>query len=110
MLAPLREEGYLIFGSGNVVHNLRRVDWSSDRGTTQTETFNSAIINLVESRDDKGVIDYDSLPYWDYAVPTTEHFLPLLYCLGASKGQKPEVFNNICNLGAISMTGFRFGS
>ena len=110
MLAPLREEGYLIFGSGNVVHNLRLVDWNSNRGTTQAETFNSAIINLVESRDDKGVIDFESLPYWDYAVPTPEHFLPLLYCLGASKGTRPEVFNNVCNLGSMAMTGFRFGS
>ena len=43
------------------------------------------------------------------AVPTPEHFLPLLCCLGVSEGETPMVFNNHCELGAIAMTGYAFG-
>ena len=44
-----------------------------------------------------------------YAAPTSEHFLPIIYLLGASKGEKAEIFNNVCNLSAIAMTGFVIG-
>ena len=49
---------------------------------------------------------------WDdaaYAAPTADHFLPLLYALGAAEGEKPLVFNQVRNLGSISMTGYAFG-
>lgn len=108
-LAPLREEGYLIFASGNVVHNLRRVEWDNPGGTKQTLTFNDAIIRDVTDRNDTAVINYSGYDYSTYAVPTPEHFLPLLYMLGAAEGEKPTVFNNHCELGSIAMTGFAFG-
>lgn len=55
------------------------------------------------------VVNYESGPEADYAVPTTEHYLPLIYCLGAADGDRAEVFNNVCNLGSMAMTGFIFG-
>lgn len=55
------------------------------------------------------MIHFDSHPDADYAVPTPDHFLPLLYTLGASAGEKPKVFNNVRNLGSMSMTGYAFG-
>ena len=108
-LATLREEGYLIFGSGNVVHNLRRVEWDNPNGTDMTLAFNRYVIEKLEAGEDDSVIDYTSGPHADYAVPTPEHYLPLLYCLGAADGDKATVFNNICNLGSMAMTGFAFG-
>lgn len=108
-LAPLREQGYLIMGSGNVVHNLRRVNWNSNHGSPETISFNDFIVKAVENRDDETVIDYQQDKNARYAAPTPDHFLPLLYILGASEGEKPLVFNNVCNLGSIAMTGFAFG-
>lgn len=108
-LAILREEGYLIFGSGNVVHNLRMVDWDNPDGTEMTHAFNDYIIDAITSGKTEKAIRYEGHPNAVYAVPTTEHYLPLIYCLGAADGDTVEVFNNVCNLGSMAMTGFIFG-
>lgn len=108
-LAALREEGCLIFGSGNVVHNLRMVEWDNPNGTEAALRFNRAIIDRIEARNDPTVVNYAALPDAAYAVPTPDHYLPLLYVLGASQGEKPLIFNDICNLGSMAMTGFAFG-
>ena len=55
------------------------------------------------------MIAFNTIPHASYAVPTPEHFLPLLYVLGAAQGEKALVFNNHCELGAIAMTGYAFG-
>lgn len=107
-LAPLREEGYLIFASGNVVHNLRRVDWDNPNGSPECLAFNDAITEYVLARNDQAVMEYEAVSHAAYAVPTPEHYLPLVYCLGAAEGEAPTVFNNHCDLGAIAMTGFIF--
>lgn len=108
-LAPLRDEGYLIFASGNVVHNLRQVDWDNPDGTPECHAFNDAVTGYVQERNDTAVLNYSAIPHVHYAVPTPEHFLPLFYTLGATEGEKPTVFNNHCELGAIAMTGYAFG-
>ena len=108
-LASLREQGYLIFGSGNVVHNLGRVEWDNPDGTEMTHRFNDAITQSIVSHDHASVIHYDTHPDAAYAVPTPDHFLPLLYCLGAARNDKVKVFNNVCNLGSMAMTGYVFG-
>lgn len=109
LLSPLRNEGFLIFASGNTVHNLRRVEWDNPNGSEKTVAFDDEIIELVKKRDDRAVMDYAKLRFADYAVPTSEHFLPLIYCLGAAEGETPIVFNKVRNLAAIAMTGFAFG-
>ena len=108
-LSVLREKGYLIMGSGNVVHNLRRVEWENEHGNPAADRFDDAIKAAIEQRDDKAVIDYHRYPDADYAVPTPDHFLPLLYILGASKGETPYIFNNVRNLGSMALTGYAFG-
>ena len=108
-LEGLRDQGFLIVGSGNTVHNLGMIEWSNPDGTKATHQFNDAVVSAVERRNDEAAIDYGALPYAGYAVPTPDHYLPLLYCLGAARDEKPTVFNNVCNLGAIAMTGFAFG-
>ena len=105
-LSALRDDGYLIFGSGNVVHNLRRVEWDNPDGTKMTHAFNDYIIDAVKAGAEDKVINYTEGPESSYTVPTPEHYLPLIYCLGAADGDKAKVFNNVCNLGSMAMTGF----
>lgn len=109
-LAQLRREGIMIFGSGDVVHNLALVDWSMKTGYPWAEEFDAYIKERVMARDFEHVIDYRSAgdsaaqAFW-----TPEHFFPLLYVLGASSEDDAlEVFNDSCELGAISMTGYLF--
>nr|WP_317429943.1 class III extradiol ring-cleavage dioxygenase [uncultured Mitsuokella sp.] len=108
-LAVLRDKGYLIMGSGNVVHNLRRVEWENEHGNPAADRFDDAIKAAIEQRNDEAVIDYHRYPDADYAVPTPDHFLPLLYILGASEGEMPYIFNNVRNLGSMALTGYAFG-
>jgi 4,5-DOPA dioxygenase extradiol len=108
-LSALRGEGYLIFGSGNVVHNLRRVEWDNPDGTAMTHAFNDYIIDAVKAGAVDKVVHYADGPEAAYAVPTPDHFLPLIYCLGAADGDPVQVFNNVCNLGSMAMTGFVWG-
>lgn len=108
-LAPLRDEGYLIVASGNIVHNLARVEWHMRGGSPMAEEFSNQIRNAVVRRADEAVLQYTMLPQARYAVPVPDHFMPLVYVLGATKGEVPQVFNDHCELGALSMTGFAFG-
>lgn len=108
-LSPLREEGYLIFGSGNIVHNLYKVEWNNEGGSPAADRFDAFITEAVKKRDDEKVINYEDNDDAAYAAPTADHFLPLLYTLGAAEGEKPLVFNQVRNLGSISMTGYAFG-
>lgn len=108
-LSPLREEGYLIFGSGNIVHNLYKVEWENKGGSPAADRFDAYITEAVSRRDDEKVIHYEDHDDAAYAAPTADHFLPFLYTLGASEGEVPFVFNRVRNLGSISMTGYAFG-
>lgn len=109
LLTPLRESGYLILGSGNIVHNLYRLEWENENGSPAADRFDDFITTSVEKRADASVINYTTHPDASYAVPTDDHFLPLVYTLGASTGEKPRIYNNVRNLGSISMTGYAFG-
>lgn len=105
-ISALRDEGFLIVGSGNIVHNLRAVEWENPDGSEKTLEFNKIIIDAVKNKFYEKIIDYKKITNADYAVPMPEHYLPLIYCLGASNGDNAEIFNNVCNLGSIAMTGF----
>lgn len=109
-LAPLREQGILILGSGNIVHNLRQIVWDMEGGVAEAEAFDRWIYERVMERDVNALADIESNPLSRFAVPTSDHFLPLLYCLGAmSENDKIDVFNRQCMLGSLSMTSYRFG-
>jgi 4,5-DOPA dioxygenase extradiol len=109
-LAPLRDEGYLILGSGNIVHNLYRVKWDMPHeGFAWAQEFDQQIRDLVCARDDERLLAAQDLPNYKQAAPTPEHFLPLIYLLGASQGEEPVVFNSVLDLGSVSMTSFAFG-
>jgi 4,5-DOPA dioxygenase extradiol len=109
-LAPLREKGVLIIGSGNMVHNLRKVDWSGrtegfDWAVEANETFKS-LIGRNEHRKLAGYRGLGSAA--ELAAPTPEHYLPLLYVL-ALKREEDEVtfFNDKTVMGSISMTSVK---
>ena len=83
-LRPLRDDNILIVGSGNVVHNHRRYDWSGDRGEPfeWAERFESAARQRMLAADFEPLVNYEKLgPDAMMAVPTPDHYLPLLYVL-----------------------------
>lgn len=105
-ISALRDDGFLIFGSGNIVHNLREVEWENPNGSEKTLQFNDFIIDAVKNKKFETTIDWQKIPNADYAIPTSEHYLPLIYCIGAADNDDATIFNNVCNLGSMSMTGF----
>lgn len=110
-LAPLRDRGVLVLGSGNVVHNLRRLDRSyGDRGFEWADRFDAHVRKVMTSRPGD-LADVASHPDLELAVPTPEHFLPLAYIAGmcAAAGEKPHAFCDGRTLGSLSMTSYLLG-
>lgn len=109
-LAPLRDEGVLILGSGDVVHNLRAaVRAETAKPLDWAQHFHDAVRGRLSAGDHAALIDPAGLgPEAGMAVD--EHYLPLLYVLGASEpGEPVALFNDHVDLGAISMLGARIG-
>ena len=110
-LTPLRQQGVFILGSGNVVHNLRRVDWSyGNRGFDWAERFDAHVRGIMTSRPAE-LIDVAGHPDHALAVPTTEHFLPLAYIAGlcSAAGESALPFADGRALGSLSMTSYLLG-
>lgn len=109
-LAPLREEGVLILGSGNVVHNLRLVDWEQiDSGFDWAKRFDDLVQEAILHGKHQKLVDYEHLEGGRLAAAYPDHYLPLLYVAGAaSEGGPVEVFNKDYTMGALSMTGYEF--
>jgi 4,5-DOPA dioxygenase extradiol len=108
-LKALREEGVLLLGSGNIVHNLRLVDWhQKNKGFDWAYEFDDYIYGNILNNNHEPIIKYDELgDVAKLAVPTPDHFYPLLYILGASdEGDRVSVFNKSCELGSLTMTGY----
>jgi 4,5-DOPA dioxygenase extradiol len=114
-LASLRSKGILIVGSGNIVHNLGLVDFSKineigygfDWAKEVREKVNKA---LVDS-DYKSLIQYEKMgKAMQLAVPTPDHYLPLLYTLGLQMPNETiELFNDQLLAGSLSMTSVKIG-
>ena len=83
-LAPLRDEGVLIVGSGNIVHNLRTVDWDDDAPVAAwAAEFDAWVASCVAERRHDDLVGYLAHPLGRMAAPTPDHYLPLLYTLAA---------------------------
>jgi len=107
-LAPLRERGILIIGSGNVVHNLGRTDRVlRDDGFDWAVRFDEAAREIMTQRP-ADVLSLEQHPDFDRAVPTPDHFIPLLYLAGLAKhcGRAPRVLVEGYALGSLSMTSY----
>ena len=103
-LASLRDEGVMIIASGNVVHNLARMDRRSS-GYAWALRFNSVMRAAIVAGQFDQVVNYLSFGSdASLSVPTSEHFLPLLYVLGARLADEPiDIVAEGIELGAISM-------
>jgi 4,5-DOPA dioxygenase extradiol len=115
-LAPLRKQGVLIVGSGNMVHNLRRVvlrgnslsDFNTPFGLEWAIEANELFKRLIRENKHQPLIDYQALGNAvQLAVPTPEHYLPMLYAL-ALQGEDESVviFNDVPLAGSLTMTSF----
>jgi 4,5-DOPA dioxygenase extradiol len=107
-LAPLRDDGVLIVSSGNVVHNLRRIDWGSpDAGYDWAIDFDSHIRSAMQS-DPASVSRAESHASYALASPTPDHFVPLLYTAGlaAASGHGADILVGGCVMGSLSMTSY----
>ncbi len=108
-LRPLRERGVLILGSGNIVHNLRVENPRDGAPHPWALSFDAAVVERLENGDHDALLDWRSLPGGAESVPESEHYLPLLYILGATHdGERPRLFNREIQ-GAVSMTCAAFG-
>ena len=110
-LAFLRDKGVLIIGSGNMVHNLRLINFRSQESHEWAKSANKKIVDLISMGEHDKLIKYETLGSdIALAVPTAEHFLPLLYTLALkNEGEPVEIFNNAVDLAAISMTSVKIG-
>ena len=105
-LAPLRERGVMVLGSGNVVHNLRRLNWNEPNlGFDWAERFDDAVTAQLAD-DSDNILKVMDNPDYAAAVPTPDHFIPMLYIAGlaAAEGVKPEPLLRGYSMGSISMT------
>jgi len=111
-LAALRQKGVLVIGSGNMVHNLRAVDWGKpNQGFDWAQEANEKFKKLILADEHQQLINYKALGREvELSVPTPEHYLPLLYAL-ALKTENEEVtfFNDKCVMGSLNMTSVRIG-
>ena len=108
-LRSLREKGVLIFASGNIVHNLGMVNWDMEKkGYDWAYKFDNFIYDNIMKRNHKNILGYRGLgDLAKLAVPTTDHFDPLLYALGATDEEdKVRVYNKSCELGSLTMTSY----
>jgi 4,5-DOPA dioxygenase extradiol len=107
-LAPLREDGILILGSGNIVHNLGRLDWSRPEGGFDwAERFDeSALEAMTGSPSD--LLELQQHRDFHLAVPTPDHFIPALYIAGlaSAAGEGADVLIEGCAMGGLSMTSY----
>jgi len=114
-LSALRNKGVLIIGSGNMVHNLRMVAWDkineSEYGFAWAIEANNKFKTLIESGDFKSLIDYANLGREvQLAVPTPDHYLPLLYALALKEeNEAVSFFNDKPVMGSLTMTSVRIG-
>lgn len=114
--APLRKKGVLILGSGNMVHNLGMLhvpdgDFSAVYGYDWTHEINSILKSKIMDKDHKALINYNTL-HKDikYAIPTPDHYYPLLYTLALQNNKdKISLFNDYAVAGSLTMTSVKIG-
>lgn len=109
-LLALRKKGVLVMGSGNMVHNLRMVAWDKleavDYGFDWARQANEQFKHLILEGDHKRLVDYENLGREAMlAIPTPDHYWPLLYTLGLQTGKdRVSFFNDVAVGGSLTMT------
>jgi 4,5-DOPA dioxygenase extradiol len=111
-LAPLRDEGVLVIGSGNVVHNLRLMQRSADAPPFDWAVrFSDRVRALLVARDHPPLVDYASLGEdARLSIPTPDHYLPLLYCIALQTGDDELEFPvDGIDIGSVGMLSLVIG-
>ncbi len=114
-LSSFRDKGVLIIGSGNIVHNLRKVSWDrpddEEFGFDWAMEANDTIKKLIVNNNHKELMNYNSLSKEvQMAIPTPDHFLPLLYSLALKKeNEEISFFNDKAVMGSLTMTSLKIG-
>ncbi|HEY5509927.1 MAG TPA: 4,5-DOPA dioxygenase extradiol [Prolixibacteraceae bacterium] len=115
-LAPLRNKGILIVGSGNLVHNLHKVAWEKlneiGYGFDWALEANDKMKKYMLDGDHQRLINFKSEgKAFDLAIPTPEHYLPLLYILGLKENHEElTIFNDKAVAGSLTMTSVKIGA
>lgn len=114
-LASFRDKGVLIVGSGNIVHNLRQVSWNKaddeEYGHDWAIEANELVKKMILENNHQALIDYKLLgSAVQLAVPTPDHFLPLLYALALKRDdEEVSFFNDKAVMGSLTMTSLKIG-
>ncbi|MCO5280061.1 MAG: 4,5-DOPA dioxygenase extradiol [Chitinophagales bacterium] len=113
-IKSLREKGVLIIGSGNIVHNLGKVEWRrlyETFGYDWAIEANDKMKKFILDGNHKELINFRSQgKAFDLAIPTPEHYLPLLYSLAMQeKNEEVKLFNDKAVAGALTMTSLKIG-
>jgi len=114
-LAALRKKGVLIIGSGNMVHNLRMVAWDKmdqpEYGYDWSIEMNTLFKKHISDGNHPALIDYEKLSKSaKLAIPTPDHYYPLLYALALQeKNDQPLFFNDKVVMGSLTMTSVKIG-
>ena len=114
-LNELRDKGIMIIGSGNIVHNLGLADFANlnkdNYGFDWAIEVRSKVNNWLGDGNFKSIVEYDKQgKAFQLAIPTPEHYLPLIYTLGLkSKKDELSLFNDKMLAGSLSMTSVRIG-
>lgn len=113
-LASLRKKGVLIVGSGNIVHNLRLVAWeqlNSIYSYDWAKEANERMKKYILNGDYQSLINYQTQgKEFDLAIPSPDHFLPLLYALALKESdENVRLFNDKIMAGSLSMTSVKIG-
>ena len=110
-LAPLREEGVLVIGSGGYSHNLRELDWRHANASAYpwVQAFTDALSGKLLAGDIEGALDWRSLPEARRNHPTTEHLYPLYVALGAGGADaRTTRLHHAVQMGGMAMDAFAF--
>lgn len=113
-LSSLRKKGVMILGSGNMIHNLRMLAWDKLElpgfGYDWALEMHSLLRNKIESRDHRALIEYEKFGQAaKLAIPTPDHYYPLLYVLGLQgEKEQPRFFNDHLLGGSLNMTSVEF--
>lgn len=111
-LASLRKKGVLILGSGNMVHNLRMIGWDMpESGFDWAEEMNTLFKKHITEKNHEPLINYESMGQAaKLAIPTPDHYYPLLYTLGLQETNEDiSIFNDKAVMGSVTMTSVMFG-
>jgi 4,5-DOPA dioxygenase extradiol len=114
-LSALRDKGVLILGSGNMVHNLGMIAWDKmdkpDYGFDWAIEINEVFKKKIQSHDHQALVNYESLhKAAKLAIPSPDHYYPLMYILGLQeKKDELSFFNDKAVMGSVTMTSVRLG-